>query len=212
MEPGDLATWVASGIALAALVIAAYERRQANKAEAQRQLLEKRNAELVERAWADSHFQAVQRWAEEVCHTISESRHLVGRGDAFASQRIRQMARLSSLIDTGRWYFPNTHSDIVGSEKELAFRGLRQPVLDYVVYAYRALESDWAEAAIREELVSCQRQFVSDIQRVIDPRRRENEIEQYLKRLPEPERSFQSSAPPRGESSPPLPRDSHSRV
>lgn len=219
METGDLATWVASGAAVVAVIVAGYERHQANKAdaqrqvvEAQRQALEERNAELVARAnrlktqaWVDSHFQAVQRWAEDVCLAMSEGRHLVGSEREFAAQRLTLMARLSSLIDTGRWYFPNTHTEMVGTEKEFAYRGVRQPVLDYVVHAYRTLESSRPAEVLCHELISCQRQFVSDIQQVINPRRRELEIEHYLKQLPELDRQLQPTTPPRGESSPPLP-------
>ena len=195
METGDLATWLASGVALAALCLAAYERRQANLAEAANRDLMERAAGLEDQrhalekqAWADQHFQAIQRWAESVCLTLSEARHLVGDSSEFAAQKLAVMARLSALIDTGRWYFPNTDAETVGLEKEPAYRGYRQPVLEYVVAAYYALEQNWPSDEVREELLSCQRYFVSDIQLALDPRRRQAEIDSHRRNTPAPER------------------------
>lgn len=197
METGDVATWLASGLALVALCFAAYERRQTDRAEvANRELIERaasledqRHA-LEKQAWADQHFQAMQRWAESVCLTISEARHIVGKSSEFAIQRLSIMARLSALIDTGRWYFPNTEADTIGLHKEPAYRGQRQPVLEYVVAAYYALEQDWPDDEVREELLSCQRYFVSDIQLALDPRRRQAEIDSHRRNTPVPARQL----------------------
>ena len=90
------------------------------------------------------------------------------------------MVRLSSLIDTGRWYFPNQWTDDYGTHKEPAYRGMRQPVLDYVVEAYDLLKDSHSTESLRAELIAAQREFVSHIQEVLDPRKREQEIKKIL--------------------------------
>lgn len=186
METGDLATWLASAVAVVAFCFAAYERRQSNRSEAANRELKERAASredqrhaLEIQSWADQHFQAMQRWAEEVCLTISEARHLVRSSPEYSARKVSIMARLSASIDTGRWYFPNTQADAIGLHKEPAYRGYRQPVLAYVVAAYRALEDDRPDEEAREELLRCQRLFVSDVQLALDPRRRGAELDSY---------------------------------
>ncbi len=80
----------------------------------------------------------------------------------------------------GRWYFPNRDHDKKGKNKEPAYRGVRQPCLDWVVFAYDIFADQQNTVGAREQLVSCQRHFVSCIQEVLDPRSREEAIERVL--------------------------------
>lgn len=195
METGDLATWIASAVAFIAVLFAAYERHDNRKLSLKNRELEESRHKLEVAAWRHSHAESIRTWADNVCLTISEARHMLPLGEGNPSDRVAILARLSSLIDTGRWYFPNTHVDTVGIEKEPAYRGYRQPVLDCVVEAYRTLEAngdvEWKSA----RLLSCQRYFVSDIQKAINPAQRAAEFKKFVDLMPRPERKVEAATP-----------------
>ena len=88
---------------------------------------------------------------------------------------------LSAQIDRGRWFFPNLEHGGHGIEKGLAFQGLRQPALDCIVSTYRICQRlDWSRhepnKALREELVSLKKGFVSEVQAYLDPRKRRRQF------------------------------------
>lgn len=190
MEPGDLATWVSTALAIVLAVVAHRASKEADKCQKEAAELAKKNTELLERqhnlelrAWTDQHFISVRGWANEVCCAVSEAIHTVGKQDE--KRKLSIQIRLSALIDTGRWYFPNQWKDDYGTHKEPAYRGIRQPVLDCVVEAYRLL----GEAnAPKENLIAVQREFVSHIQVALDPRKREEEIKRILREFEQSER------------------------
>ncbi|PWJ91698.1 hypothetical protein C8D77_103396 [Mesorhizobium loti] len=186
---GDLATWAAVGVAIIAMLIAAAQSRGANLANLENRDLARQNAELLkqqhvleQRTWTESHFDAVREWAQDVCFAISEAAH-VREG-----LRAPVLSKLSALIDIGRWYFPNQWSDKYGIDKEPAYRGIRQPVLDCLVAAYDHLSDGTPTAELKDELEDCRRHFVSQIQLVIDPRRREKQIARILEDWAQAER------------------------
>ena len=137
LELGDLATWVSTILAIVLAVVAYRASKAADKCQREAAQLTKKNTELLEkqhnpelRAWTDQHFMSVREWANEVCNAVSEAIHITGQPDE--QRRLNIQIRLSALIDTGRWYFPNQWKDDYGTHKEPAYRGIRQPVLDCV--------------------------------------------------------------------------------
>lgn len=189
MEPGDLATWISTVLAIVLAVIAQRASTEAAKCQKEAAELSKKNTELLERqhnlelrAWTDQYFMAVRKWANDVCCALSEAIHTAGSPDE--QRKLSIQIRLSYLIDTGRWYFPNQWKDNYGTSKEPAYRGIRQPVLDCVVEAYLLLEK---ASASKEKLVSIQREFVSHIQESLDPRKREEEIKRILREFEQSE-------------------------
>lgn len=190
MELGDLATWVSIALAIVLAVVAHRASKEADKYQREASELSSKNTELLEkqhnlelRAWTDQYFMSVREWANEVCCVVSEAIHTIGRSDE--QQKLNIQIRLSALIDTGRWYFPNQWTDDYGTHKEPAYRGIRQPVLDCVVEAYHLLgEAD----ASKEHLVTVQRGFVSHIQKALDPRKREQEIKNILEEFEQSDR------------------------
>lgn len=184
---GDIATWIATLVAIASAVAAAKSSKAAEKQqkEATRQAIS--NAEILEkehdlklREWTDQYFNSSRIWAEEVCSAISEAKHISEHPELNGEHKRPILIKLSALIDTGRWYFPNQWADDYGTHKEPAYRGVRQPVLDCVVAAYNALNESDPECDAKTELAMCQREFVSHIQKVLDPRKREQEIKKIL--------------------------------
>ncbi len=188
IELGDIATWIAALVAgysaYAANSSSKAAEREARKAT---ELWEKKH-QLELRSWADQHFSGVRIWADQVCCAISESIHLVESQDLNDAAKHHVLVKLSHLIDTGRWHFPNQWSDDYGLHKEPAYRGVRQPVLDCVVAAYDNLKISSGFGDVQVSLRSIQREFVSYIQDALDPRSREEEIRKVLEEFEQSQR------------------------
>jgi hypothetical protein len=133
------------------------------------------------------YFATLRAWADQASSQLSEAIHFAELDPqrlpdgAFFERRHRIRIALSSFIDRGRWFFPNLHTDKHGQEKEGAFRGYRQQVLNGLVAAYDAVtDLDYMVAANnpprRRELVAATRCFVTEIQAILDPAIRDNEF------------------------------------
>jgi hypothetical protein len=170
---------------LAALVASVYSRRtliHSENAERSAALANYHNAQaniLSANTWIDQYLNNVRIWADEASECISRAMHATRLQPAEQSLELYEaMYRLSSLVDRGRWFFPNQWSDEVGLHKEPAYRGLRQPILDHLVNAYDLVKAvcDKTTAVTTADLVHQQRLFVSEVQRVLNPRRRTEEV------------------------------------
>ncbi|MFC7367161.1 hypothetical protein [Vreelandella zhaodongensis] len=187
IEIGDVATWLATAVAIISAIAAARSSRSADRYQEEAAQHSKKSAELLEkehqlklREWTDQYFNSVRAWAEQVCHAISEATHIIEHPELNGDHKRPVLVKLSSLIDTGRWYFPNQWTDDYGTHKEPAYRGIRQAILDCVVVAYDLLRDSDPNESIKAELIAAQREFVSYIQEVLDPRKREQEIKKIL--------------------------------
>lgn len=155
-----VAAIVATVISIVALVLATRSQRRMDR--------------LAHQSWTDAYFRDITLWANDVCRGISGVIHLVRLDEESARREV--LILLSASIDMGRWYFPNHEFNGFGLDKEPAYRGYRQPVLDWVVRAYDICSGLITIDDPRAALVECQRQFVSEIQQVIDPRQRSAQI------------------------------------
>ncbi|WP_140413384.1 hypothetical protein [Pandoraea sp. PE-S2T-3] len=192
---GDAATWAATLIAALSAYSARVAAKAADKYQAEAAHYAKKSAELHEknfqlsqRSWTDQHFNAVREWADQVCSTIADATHLLEQPQTFDDKKNAVLVRLSALIDTGRWFFPNQWSDDYGTHKESAYRGIRQPVLDCAVDAYEVLRDAEVGSDAKARIVTAQREFVSHIQTVLNPRAREREIKKLLQEFDVSER------------------------
>ncbi len=153
----------------------------------------RRDARLSQRiqtiALRRQYFSDVRKWADEVSDTITEAALLCdidpARSTDFFERRHRLRWTLSSLLDRGRWYFPNVEESEYGYWKETAYQGFRQPILDNVLAVYRAVgaldcQQQEPNQSKREIMIKQKREFVSWIQKFVDPRILEDE----LSRLP----------------------------
>jgi hypothetical protein len=177
---GDVPTWLATLVALGALGFAFVEKRSAELAQAENKKLQERQQDLDRQAWVDSHFAAVREWANQVCLVLSKATHLAYESQPDKTAKREILCELSALLDTGRWYFPNQWAEEYGVEKETAYRGIRQPVLDCMALAYEHLSKPHPAPDLAKQLVKCQRFFVSHIQQVLDPRQRDVERQRIL--------------------------------
>lgn len=160
-----LVTIVSALVAVGSAIIARGETR------AQRRL---KQAEILQQVDAEC-----LDWGRRAIAVLSSAQELALRStgqegviDRDAQSILR--AQLSALIDEGRLYFPNLSPDGHGIENEAAFRGLRQPILDALYYA-------WVEAGelgvgprnsrdCCDFLFSCRRLLTSELQVHLDPR------------------------------------------
>ena len=132
----------------------------------------------------------VVAWVQEAIDLVSQAHALAcGRGVQYPADEFRRLAfetahKLSSAADRGRLFFPNEAPDAHGQDKEAAFQGFRQPILDAVIFAHGQLERLAPDGPGPDQeaatfLNKCRRLLVSEAQNAIDPRRRG----QMLKRL-----------------------------
>jgi hypothetical protein len=181
MDPNWISA-IVSAVALAssgvAFLIARKSRLRAEKFEMQSAEIALIQNQLAHQTWADEFFRDVTTWAGGVSLSISRAIHLIEKADP--EELTDVMIELSAAIDTGRWYFPNRHENKYGHEKQPAYRGFRQPVLDRVVHAYRIVENPTQCESPKSALIDCQRHFVSCVQEVLDPRTREEAIQRVL--------------------------------
>jgi hypothetical protein len=105
----------------------------------------------------------------------------------FFDRRAECIWRLSALLDRGRLFFPNEATEKVGLHKPQARRGLRPIVLDQLKHAHnyvRDLRSSAPNAKPPMELhaaiVDCKRQFVFEVQRVVEPEERQRRLKEIL--------------------------------
>ncbi|MEL6412325.1 MAG: hypothetical protein AAFQ38_18200 [Pseudomonadota bacterium] len=163
--------------------------------------------------WSMQYFEGVRTWADDVTLAITQAMHLSRIQDEKLREdecnRIR--SRLSTAIDTGRWFFPNKFETEYGEEKPPAYRGIRRRVLDHVVDAYEAIwtvpgffdhktaTGDPATKAAYGKLELAKRMFVSEIQETLNPRHREEQVSAVIERFSISERMrFESDAEDEG--------------
>lgn len=141
-------------------------------------------------AFASDWFRDLRGWASEAIDVLSEAAYVApGRRDADPMDpelNRRYRHQLSALIDRGRFFIPNYTPDEIGVHKPPAFRGIRHPALDLLVAAERVLsdaEPAYIErfGSVRVTLIAIKREFVSEVQEILDPRSQNKAISDLIK-------------------------------
>lgn len=205
IELSDLLTGVAILISILASYSAHFYARKsikdskkanqiAEKAQLKANIIAESSNTLQALDWTSQYFESVRSWASEASYCISKLIHL----SLIKDDRLRMeiwfsnRSKLSALIDTGRWYFPNSFEKEFGTDKPIAYRGIRQEVLEILVRAYnaqpylpkfynsQAQKNDLDTQEAYDTLVKCQRNFVSEIQSKFDPKDREKTVNLVL--------------------------------
>ncbi|WP_306116488.1 MULTISPECIES: hypothetical protein [unclassified Roseovarius] len=184
----DLVEWLGVGIALcaagASIVFSFFAGRHSKQSlENSKQSIEterlairiSENALKVEQENAHNALLGeIRDWAARSVHALSRACHLaeidptrLPEGEYFF-KRLDILTELSSLIDIGRWFYPNTSKETYGDWKEESFQGFKQPALDQLVLAYKGLRKfNYLEQADNREhgqkIVTCKRAFVSHV-------------------------------------------------
>lgn len=126
-------------------------------------------------------------WAAETIDVLSEATYLCGDSDPPNPETLARMFscrhRLSSMIDRGRFFLPNIRKDEHGVDKPYAYRGLRHSGLDPLVAAERVLSTNTTGRFTdrRHALVAMKREFVSAIQKILDPERHNQEVARMIR-------------------------------
>lgn len=95
--------------------------------------------------------------------------HMVRTDDFDSSSKIRSLATLSSLIERGRFFYPNVHiGDNYGADKPIAYRGYRSIPLEFLVYFYEIAKKNNA-GEYEKHLFFLERHFTSYIFENLDP-------------------------------------------
>jgi hypothetical protein len=117
----------------------------------------------------------LREWASEAIDVLTEATYLRddidGKAEEVESVAFACRHRLSALIDRGRLYLPNIRADEYGQNKPYAYRGYRHSGLDPLVAAERVLSTGDLGRFIdrKHALVAMKREFVSSVQRILDP-------------------------------------------
>lgn len=130
----------------------------------------------------------VLAWTHEAVDALSDAAMFArGRGDVYEAAECRRGLaeagnRLSALADRGRLFFPNESPKEYGVEMEGAFKGVRPPILDAMVFACCHVEhmdrAETPDVETADFLVRCRRLVVSEAQNAINPRRRRTVLDQ----------------------------------
>ncbi len=101
------------------------------------------------------------------------------------------LARLSALIEQGRFFFPNIDKeDFFGKEKPPAYRGYRNLALDFLVASYNLFNSEVSPSEI-EQAEILQRHFTSIVFELVRPKDRLETIRSLTDRYFVQDKSFE---------------------
>jgi hypothetical protein len=154
------------------------------------------------------YFEDIRKWGDQLADALTEAAHLCDldpakldraagyEGESFFDRRHRLRITISSMIDRGRWFFPNIEISGHGMGNEIGYRGYRHEVLDGVVQAYLYLgridyRNRGNNVSLRDKLTDCKRHFVGQLQQILDPTSRSDvfndlrtEMDKARKRAP----------------------------
>jgi hypothetical protein len=120
-----------------------------------------------------STYTEILQWYQLCIEELTTARHSLQDGSFCKTEHL---AKLSSLIEVGRFYFPNKQSkDGYGSKKESAYQGNRDAALDFLVFSYDILRRDNPETHV-ELLLKFSRGFTSRVFDVLNPRKHNEQL------------------------------------
>lgn len=118
------------------------------------------------------YYNDVLNWHNEVIETIMNLRACTKNNES----KINHLSKLSALIETGRFYFPNVDkNDGFGNEKPPAYRGYRNIILDFLVFEYNIYSRANCEEYIEYDEV-LQRLFTSFIFDYLKPEKHRKKV------------------------------------
>jgi hypothetical protein len=140
------------------------------------------------------YYSELQRWSDAVVEAITEAIFLcdydpakMQDGELF-TKWITTKQKISALLDQGRFFLPNEEADKVGQHKPVAYRGYRPPALNCLAAVYELLNhfNCTAQAPnrnLRPKLWDARRDFVSQLQKTLNPQERESQLQNMAKNI-----------------------------
>lgn len=104
-------------------------------------------------------------WHASVVELLIE---LCASSDRNVDAKHSSLIKLSSLIEQGRFYFPNITPKNYGQDKPPAYRGYRNVALDFLVASYNLHHKPHTEAN-KKHAVNLQRLFTSVVFEIVRP-------------------------------------------
>jgi len=120
-----------------------------------------------------SHRCELLKWHQEVVEQLVMMRECIKTGEKF--NRTASLAKLSALIEQGRFYFPNVIKTGYGAENPSAYQGNRDRALEFLLSFYNIVKED--NKSDFQHLEKLQRLFVSDVFDVLEPREYNKRVE-----------------------------------
>ena len=118
------------------------------------------------------YYNDVLSWHNQVVKVISDLR--INSKDELSKKS--NLSKLSALIETGRFYFPNVdNNDGFGIEKPIAYQGYRNVVLDFLVFEYQILQKE-DSYKYDKHTENLQRLFTSHVFQYLDPKKHNKKI------------------------------------
>lgn len=120
----------------------------------------------------------IRTWANEAIDVLTEAIY-ASKADEEEEKITLCRARLSALIDRGRFFLPNEREGDYGVDKAPAYRGLRHAALDPLVAAEHILSGAITIEPFPDRstaVVGVKREFVSAVQSILDPRGLNKEV------------------------------------
>lgn len=95
------------------------------------------------------------------------------------TNKTENLAKLSALIECGRFYFPNVDKgDSYGDQKPSAYKGYRDITLEFLVYSYEIFHMEDAKKYLKH-LEQLQRLFTSRVFDVLSPQNYNKHVKKY---------------------------------
>lgn len=138
------------------------------------------------------YYSELQEWANRAVAVITEAIYLDPNDspETIKTKSLKVQQDISSLIDQGRFFFPNEKPpykyDELEQFKPSAYRGYRAPALTNLVQVYRILDSYIKGSQVPmhrledQQLWILRKEFVSDLQDILSPRERNDQISTWL--------------------------------
>ncbi|WP_143013835.1 hypothetical protein [Mucilaginibacter sp. OK268] len=132
----------------------------------------------------------LKKWANNTIDLMSTAGHLClldpKKDSQFYNQRHNLLIALSAEIDKGRFFLPNTEIDGHGQYKAAAYQGFRVKALNVLVDCYDLVKSiDYMDQQknipVTKQIMECKRNFVSEVQIQLDPRKFEIDFIETIK-------------------------------
>ncbi len=137
----------------------------------------------------NDHAKNILQWHQEVTFVIKKL-DISGR-DRESIDYKNDLSKLSSLIEQGRFFFPNLTKGIDhGKNKPVAYRGYRNLALDFLVALhnlYDGVETDESSS----DALTLQKHFTSIVFEIVNPKERLEKIQSLTDRYFLKEKSFE---------------------
>jgi hypothetical protein len=178
-----LAAGVSAAAAIISIVAGIFIARRAESVTAKLGASERRHASFDTVAeWRRD----LREWAAEAVEILTEATYVCGdlaeESEEYRTKTFSCRHRLSSILDRGRFFLPNIRKDEYGVDKPFAYRGYRHSALDPLAAAERVLSTGYVGAFTdrKHALVAMKREFVSSIQKILDPERHNHEVARMI--------------------------------